>query len=615
MKACVILALCSATALAADPWIMSTATNPAVLAVAPDVHSVHADGQYVYIESAGLSLHSFGALEANQYDAPLGPRALTFRIPRNPRPATGAHLSTPLGIVGVFVTGVPIYNPLGTISYRDQNLWHQDAVKSSQIAPSPLLAALTSHSERHSPIIGFALDGYPIYGPFGDEGRPMKSSYQLRAITRRNTLPDGTLLTPAQEGPDVSPQFPLGTFAEDYEYVPGSGDLDGFNGRVVDGTYAYFMTANAWPYLIGPRYYGEAALPSPARVRSYKCSGVELYTDVKEIHAGEPVQLTFSFNARFLEKVHQQPVHLVVVSKDLEDFDHIHPEPVPGDALSVAHTFAHAGEYSLYADYTAPGAAPAVAHFTLFVQPGKEIPAASPHDSGVQVTFSPERPIRAGEDIPITFKLSDSSGLEPWLGAWAHIMIVSGDRQNFIHAHPMEQPEVTQHVHTVQSFGRAPSIIRTVVGFKNPGPYKLWFQFQSQGEIVTVPFEFDVRQALPPVDSAASRPAKNAIPVKVSSQGFEPSRLLITANQQTQLAFTRTDAQNCASEVLLPELGIRKPLPPGQTVLIDLPASPAGELHFACGMGMFRGVLLVTDGKSTIRAHTRSPAEDDRASR
>jgi len=59
----------------------------------------------------------------------------------------------------------------------------------------------------------------------------IRSSYQTRAITQRHTLPDGTVLTPAQYGPDVSGTYPLGYYAEDHEYVSGLGDLDAYNGR------------------------------------------------------------------------------------------------------------------------------------------------------------------------------------------------------------------------------------------------------------------------------------------------------------------------------------------------------------------------------------------------
>lgn len=71
----------------------------------------------------------------------------------------------------------------------------------------------------------------------------MKSSYRLRNITQRHTLPDGTQLNSSLYGPDVSAQFPLGAYMEDYEFVENLGDLDRSNGRFVvtpeypNGTY------------------------------------------------------------------------------------------------------------------------------------------------------------------------------------------------------------------------------------------------------------------------------------------------------------------------------------------------------------------------------------------
>ena len=332
--------------------VLSQSTNAAIRWAAPEVHSVHSDDAFVYVESAGLSLHSFGALETNQYETPSGVRTLNFRIPRQPKPAEGVHASTPLGVIGVFVTGVPIYNPIGTTSFNNQNIWHQDAVAASKAGTSRLVTA--SDATRHSPIIGFALDGYPIYGSYGwgETGnvKRMASSYQLRKITRRMTLPDGTMLTPGQVGPDVSRDYPLGTFAEDYTFVAGSGDLDQYNGRFTrtpeypNGTYAYFLST--WPYLIGPRYYGAAPFETPQTVGRRP---VDLIAGSPA--AGEPTKLTLVFYdpqgrhdpqgrpIRFLERVHEQPIHLIVVSQDLEEFAHIHPEPASGDVFTVTHPF------------------------------------------------------------------------------------------------------------------------------------------------------------------------------------------------------------------------------------------------------------------------------------
>ena len=143
-------------------------------------------------------------------------------------------------------------------------------------APLALLNQLDpgNSGEHHSPIIGFAFDGFPVYGPYGfansdGSGGIVResSSYTLRSITQRHTLPDGTVLPSNQWGPDVSAQFPLGSYVEDYTYAPGVGSLDQYNGRFVvtpqypQGTYAYFVSLNAagssvYPYIIGPQYYG-----------------------------------------------------------------------------------------------------------------------------------------------------------------------------------------------------------------------------------------------------------------------------------------------------------------------------------------------------------------------
>ena len=114
-------------------------------------------------------------------------------------------------------------------------------------------------TKTHSPIIGFAYDGNPIYGPFGylnpldatSAIRRMSSSYALKG-SRSN-------------GPAIN-KYPLGTFIDDYEYTHKSGSLDENNGRFCvtpefpQGTYAYFITIDSnqvpqFPYLLGANFY------------------------------------------------------------------------------------------------------------------------------------------------------------------------------------------------------------------------------------------------------------------------------------------------------------------------------------------------------------------------
>ena len=120
-----------------------------------------------------------------------------------------------------------------------------------------------AHDNGHSKIVGFALDGYPIYGPYGYDAvngsiRRMITGYSLKDPTYRDTTEACDL--------DV---YPMGMFIEDYTF-DDNGDLDKHNGRYCVtpdyplGTYAYFTTIDAtndstYPYAIGPTYYGPVA--------------------------------------------------------------------------------------------------------------------------------------------------------------------------------------------------------------------------------------------------------------------------------------------------------------------------------------------------------------------
>jgi len=113
--------------------------------------------------------------------------------------------------------------------------------------------------KTHSPILGFAYDGNPIYGPFAhqnplDSQSPivrMTSSYSLRA---------------ARGGGPSLGQYPLGSFIDDYKYNHKSGSLDENNGRFCitpdfpEGVYAYFVTIDSnqvpqFPYIVGDKFY------------------------------------------------------------------------------------------------------------------------------------------------------------------------------------------------------------------------------------------------------------------------------------------------------------------------------------------------------------------------
>lgn len=92
---------------------------------------------------------------------------------------------------------------------------------------------------NESPVVGFAADGFPIFGPyFNDNGTIRKAtpSYRLKAGSRPNGdgEPGGTY---------------NGAFRDDYKYVEGMGDLDQCNGMTVNGIYGYYIT-DGFPYIL-----------------------------------------------------------------------------------------------------------------------------------------------------------------------------------------------------------------------------------------------------------------------------------------------------------------------------------------------------------------------------
>lgn len=118
--------------------------------------------------------------------------------------------------------------------------------------------------KSHSPILGWAYDGNPIYGSFGYDNpyqdvqsasptiKRLQTSWRIKT-TRGNDSPSETT-------------YSLGRFVNDYEYIERLGDLDANNGRFCttpefpDGVYAYFMTTDAnegpsFPYSIGEAFY------------------------------------------------------------------------------------------------------------------------------------------------------------------------------------------------------------------------------------------------------------------------------------------------------------------------------------------------------------------------
>ncbi len=269
-------------------WKQNTAGVTGYNGIPADVQQVFYSANFVYVKSTGIPSYTIGPWAMNP-NTPSN-QNWVFKIARFPVPdPTPSAVGN--GQIGVLKNGVVLFNAGDAMSYNNQNIWHRVAQYFEAVSfdtsgghPAPSRAyhyhinmkkLYSPDPSRHSPILGYMFDGYPLYGPYAYSNtngtgaiRRMKSGFVKRNITTRTTLPNGTVLPSNQWGPAVSSTYPLGCFIEDYEPASGNSDLDSHNGRFSvspeypNGMYAYFITIDSlgnpeYPYIIGSTYYGE----------------------------------------------------------------------------------------------------------------------------------------------------------------------------------------------------------------------------------------------------------------------------------------------------------------------------------------------------------------------
>ncbi len=103
----------------------------------------------------------------------------------------------------------------------------------------------------------------------------------------------------------------------------------------------------------------------------------------------------------------------------------------------------------------------------------------------------------------------------------------------------------------------------------------------------------------PPAEHAApeTAPAPTAsagvVEVTVDGSGFHPDRIPAKAGEPITLALTRTTDETCGTEIVIASMGVNQKLPLGERVEVTVTPGEKGEIAFACGMDMLKGVLVV----------------------
>jgi hypothetical protein len=313
------------------------------------VQEVYSSSNWLYLRTSGLASHTMGPwLNGSFPNLPKNQNVL-YRIPMNPVVHTATNL-TGLGAIGYFVDGVSMFDSRdafywnGTTEVTGTGSWnreayvnegatfdpgyaHQENTGTHHYHADPVAlryelgdhvdfdATTKTYSEstnpvtKHSPILGWVRDGYPVYGPYGFSNpsnsassiRRMLTGFQLRngqngsdTLSTRTTIPlwaSRMYGTPvSQSGPTVSTSYPLGRYMEDNAYFgdlvnPNTGsnfvqgvdfDLNEYNARFCvtpefpNGTWAYFVCISSngtpvFPYNIGRCFFGN---PTGAAVTS-----------------------------------------------------------------------------------------------------------------------------------------------------------------------------------------------------------------------------------------------------------------------------------------------------------------------------------------------------------
>ena len=231
--------------------------------------------------------------------------------------------------------------------------------------------------------------------------------------------------------------------------------------------------------------------------------------------------------------MHDRMFHLFLVSQDLSDFQHIHPQQLEDGSFVIETKLKRPGLYKLYADFYPLEGTPQMLHRSLStkgwrgeivggqaqlkpdaqmaklavalpVTPenanavGAELPALEDRTaSGLQVSLSfEETSITPGKTVTLNYHLTDPAtgqpvrDLIPYLSAWGHMLVLRADQSEVLHSHPetpvdLEKPIATQRGGPDLSFD---------VLFPAPGMYRVWTQFLRGRQVFTVSFDVKVER-------------------------------------------------------------------------------------------------------------------------
>ena len=183
---------------------------------------------------------------------------------------------------------------------------------------------------------------------------------------------------------------------------------------------------------------------------------------------------------------HEKRMHLIVVSRDMAHYRHVHPEPQPDGSWAVPLRLPEAGVYRAYADFSRAGRSHTLAT-DLFVDGAlraRSLPAPSATAGGEGYTATVTARRDGAGEVDLAYRVATADGpvddIEPYLGAAAHVVALREGDLAFTHAHA--EPRAGD-----------PAGVRVAVAPPSAGRYRVFIQFRHDGAVRTVAHTIEVR--------------------------------------------------------------------------------------------------------------------------
>ena len=188
---------------------------------------------------------------------------------------------------------------------------------------------------------------------------------------------------------------------------------------------------------------------------------------------------------------HEKQLHLIAVRRDFTGFQHVHPL-LGDDGTWTTELDLTAGQWRVFADFKATGAEALTLGADLAVS-GDYRPATLPTESRIATvdgyTVALEGDLMTGADAELTLSVTRDgipvTDLEPYLGAYGHLVALRAGDLAYLHVHPDGTPGdgTTQPGPDVVFYAAVPS----------PGGYHLYLDFKHHGVVRTAAFSVVAR--------------------------------------------------------------------------------------------------------------------------